>query len=82
MKCGPLYTQALAMDKEGCDLIKKSKKVSKIPIITKPASYKDMGAEIVRQREMSSRADAVFAMTFANPYPASHEVTFTPFVKK
>ena len=82
MKRPPLYTQALAMDTKGCELIKKSKKVSKIPIITKPASYKDMGEEIVKQRELSSRADAVFAMTFKKPYPASHEVTFTPFVKK
>ena len=51
-------------------------------IITKPASYKDMGEDIVKQRELSSRADAVFALTFKRPYPASYEVTFTPFVKK
>ena len=82
MKRGPLYTQALAMDSLGCEIIKKSKKVTKIPIITKPASYKDMDAELVRQRELSSRADAVFALTFEKPYPATHEVTFTPFVKK
>lgn len=82
MKRGPLYTQALAMDTLGCELIKKSKKMTKIPIITKPASYKDMDAELVRQRELSSRADAVFALTFEKPYPATHEVTFTPFVKK
>ena len=82
IKRGPLYTQALAMDSLGCELIKKSKKVSRIPIITKPASYKDMGEDIVKQRELSSRADAVFALTFKRPYPASYEVTFTPFVKK
>ena len=82
IKSGPLYTQVLAMDTLGCELIKKSKKVSKIPVITKPASYKDLGADVVRQRQLSARADAVFAMTFKKPYPASHEVTFTPFVKK
>lgn len=79
---GPLYTQALAMDTLGCELIKKSKKMTRIPIITKPASYKEMDAEIVKQRELSSRADAVFALTFKRAYPATHEVTFTPFVKK
>lgn len=82
IKCDPLYTQALAMDSLGCELIKKSKKVSKIPIITKPASYKDLGLEIAKQRELSARADAVFALTFKAPYTATHEVTFTPFVKK
>ena len=70
------------MDALGCELIKKAKKMSEIPIITKPASYKDMDAALVKQRELSARADAVYAMTFKNPYPASHEVTFTPFVKK
>ena len=82
IKSSPLYTQALAMDALGCELIKKAKKMSEIPIITKPASYKDMDAALVKQRELSARADAVYAMTFKNPYPASHEVTFTPFVKK
>jgi hypothetical protein len=70
------------MDGLGRELIRQAKKVSKIPIITKPSSFKDLGDEVKAARLLSSRADAVYAMTFDKPYPASFEMTFTPYVKK
>ena len=77
----PSYTQVLAMDGIGRSVLKRIKKMSDFPIITKPSSYKDFGYEVIRQKELSVRADAVYALTLKKPNSGRFSLTFTPYVK-
>lgn len=81
VKALPAYTQVLAMDTVGRSLLKRIKKMSDFPVITKPSSYKDMGDEVCRQKEMSNRADAVYGLTLKNANSGRFSLTFTPYVK-
>ena len=77
----PAYTQVLAMDAVGRSLLKRIKKVSDFPVITKPSSYKDLGEDVIRQKEMSHKADAVYGLTLKNANSGRFPLTFTPYVK-
>ena len=77
----PSYTQVLAMDSVGRSLLKRIKKMSDFPIITKPSSYKDLGDTVNRQKELSNKADAVYGLTLKNANSGRFSLTFTPYVK-
>ena len=77
----PAYTQVLAMDDIGRALLKAIKKTSDFPVITKPSSYKDYDDTVVRQKELSGRADAVYGLTLKNADSGRFHLTFTPYVK-
>ena len=77
----PAYTQVLAMDTVGRSLLKRIKKMSDFPVITKPSSYKDLGEDVIRQKEMSNKADAVYGLTLKNANSGRFPLTFTPYVK-
>ncbi len=77
----PSYTQVLAMDRIGRSVLKRIKKMSDFPIITKPSSYKDFGDVVIKQKELSVRADAVYGLTLKNPNSGRFPLTFTPYVK-
>ena len=77
----PSYTQVLAMDSIGRSLLKKIKKSSCFPIITKPSSYKELGDDVVRQKELSGKADSIFGLALKNPNSGRFSLTFTPYVK-
>ncbi len=78
----PSYTQVLAMDSVGRAALKEIKKISDFPVITKPSSYKDMDDEVIRQKELSNRADAVYALTLKKADSGRFALTFTPYVKE
>ena len=77
----PSYTQVLAMDSVGRSLLKRIKKMSDFPIITKPSAYTDLGDLVNRQKELSNRADAIFGLTLKNANSGRFSLTFTPYVK-
>ncbi len=77
----PLYTQILAMDKTGRSLLKKAKKMTDFPILTKPSAYNKLAENAKRQKEMSDKADAVYDLTRKKPISANYALTFTPYVK-
>lgn len=77
----PSYTQVLAMDSVGRSLLKRIKKMSDFPVITKPSSYKELGFEVCLQKEMSNKADSVFGLTLKNANSGRFSLTFTPYVK-
>lgn len=81
VKALPCYTQVLAMDSVGRSLLKKIKKLSDFPIITKPSSYKEYGDEIIRQKELSVKADSIYGLSLKNPNSGRFALTFTPYVK-
>ena len=78
----PKYTQVLAIDEVGRSLLKRIKKVTNIAIITKPSSYTEYGEDVIRQVELSHKADAVYGLTLLVPNHGSSSLTFTPYVKK
>ncbi len=77
----PSYTQVLAMDSVGRSLLKRIKKMSDFPVITKPSSYKELGESVGRQKELSAKADAIFGLTLKNANSGRFSLTFTPYVK-
>ena len=77
----PCYTQVLAMDSVGRSILKKIKKISDFPVITKPSSYKDYSDNVIRQKELSAKADSIYGLALKNPNSGRFALTFTPYVK-
>ena len=77
----PSYAQVLGMDALGRSVLKRIKKESDYPVITKPSSYKKLGDDVIRQKELSNRADSVYALTLKMPNSGHFALTYTPFVK-
>ena len=77
----PCYTQVLAMDGIGRSILKRIKKMTDFPVITKPSSYRDYGEAVIRQKELSNRADSVYGLTLKNSNSGRFPLTFTPYVK-
>lgn len=78
----PSYTQVLAMDDVGKSLLKEIKRTSTFTVLTKPSSYRSSAPEIIHAKELSDRADSVFALTHDGENSARASLTFTPYVKK
>lgn len=78
----PSYTQVLALDGIGRKLLREIKKVTGIPVITKPSDYRELGEAVVAQKELSHRADSVFLLSQSVPSEERFYLTFTPYVKK
>ncbi len=77
----PKFTTVLAMNKKGSELLRAAKKTSKIPIITKPSSYKTI-PYITEQFELNLCADKLFALCCDEILPAGWSLRESPFVKK
>jgi hypothetical protein len=69
------------MDDIGKSLLKSIKKTANIAVITKPSSYIEYGDEVIRQAELSHKADSVYGLTLSSPNSGSFPLTFTPYVK-
>ena len=70
------------MDSKGRSVLKRIKKMSEFPVITKPSSYKDLSDEVIRQKELSNKADSVYALTLKNVNSGRFSLTYTPYVKE
>lgn len=82
VRANPAYVQVLAMDLLGRSILKRIKKMCDLPLITKPSAYKELGDEVVRQKELSRKVDSVFTLTMDLPNSGDFPLTFTPYVKK
>ena len=78
----PSYTQVLGMDSLGRSLLKRIKKASDFPVITKPSSYKELGDIVIRQKDLSNKADSIYGLTLNNTNSGRFPLTFTPYVKE
>lgn len=78
----PAYTQILALDETGRGILKSIRKQRTFPVITKPSDFDAYGEDVIRQKNMSDRADSVFQMTKPIPKDGNFAMRFTPFVKK
>ena len=82
VRANPAYTQVLAMDDVGRSLLKSIKKTANIAVITKPSTYVEYDEEVIRQAELSHKADSVYGLTLKVPNLGDSSLTFTPYVKK
>ncbi len=82
VKMLPRYTQVLAMDDVGMLLLKKTRRLTEIPILTKPSATSSLPEDAKRQKELSDKADSVYELSKPNPKTARNVFTFTPFIKK
>ena len=78
----PAYTQVLAMDKIGQALLKKIKKASSIPAITRPSSRGEDKTALRKQKDKADMADSVFQLTKPVCACAASIYRKTPYVKK
>ena len=78
----PLYTQVLAMDSIGMLLLKKARKLSEIPILTKPSAISELSDAARRQKLLSDKADSVYELSKPEPKSAKGVYTYVPFIKK
>ena len=78
----PAYTQVLAMDKIGQALLKKIKKASSIPAITRPSSRGEEQTALCKQKDKADMADSVFQLTKPVCACAASIYRKTPYVKK
>lgn len=78
----PLYTQVLAMNQIGRKILKRIKKESDFPVITKPSSTSALSKKALRQKERASTADAIFGLTLPLPKSGDNVLKFTPYVKE
>ena len=70
------------MDDIGRFLLKQIKKISEFAVITKPSSYTELDGDVIRQAELSHRADSVYGLSLKVPNFGTFPLTFTPYVKK
>ena len=82
IKTLPLYTQILAMDTLGMQILKKTRKSRGIQILTKPSDFKNFNEAELRQKNLSDKADSIFELTKPVPKNGASSLTFTPYVKK
>ncbi len=82
VKNPPQYTQILAMDDIGAALLKRIKKESNFPVLTKPCTNIGQAPSIVHAKQLSEKADSVLQLTKPVFVRGDAGVIFTPFVKK
>ena len=75
------YTQVLALNAKGAALLKRVKRISDFPIITKPSSVKNLPKEALSQKRKSDRADSVFQLTKPKAPSGHYALTVSPYVK-
>ena len=78
----PRYTQVLAMDAKGQALLKRIKKTTAFPIITKPSSTQMLDEVGLRQKMLSDKADFIFELSKPISSPADAVFKASPFIKK
>ena len=82
LKESPAYTQVLAMDKIGQELLRRIKITSSIPAIIRPSSREKDLANFRKQKYNSDLADSVFQLTKPVCDSAASIYRKTPYVKK
>ncbi len=78
----PSYTQLLAANGVGTALLKKIKKVSDFPILTKPSATDGLTKRQLSAKALADRVDSVLQLTKPTLVSGDAGLLFTPFVKK
>ncbi len=78
LKSSPDYTQLLALNSAGREILSQIRKTARIPVITKPAD----APENSRQAVLTDRADAYFTLSLPRPRQSGFFKTLSPYVRK
>lgn len=78
----PRFTQVLAMNDTGRKVLKGIKNSTGFACITKPSDYLHLSPDVIAQKELANKADAIYALSLPGDIPGAFPLTFTPFVKK
>jgi len=80
MEDHPAYTTTLALNEKGRELLKILKKQTDFPIITKLADYTKMDESVIKQFELSAKADRLFMSFLKNGSVPSDFIRKKPYV--
>lgn len=78
----PSYTQVLAMNSTGREMLKEIRKHGTITVLTKPSKTDGLSTVGKRQKELSDKADSLYQLTKPTPIDGTSAITMTPFVKE
>ena len=76
LKSSPEYTQVLALNDVGREILSEIRKTTLIPVITKPADVPQNS----RQTELTDRADTYFTLSLPSPRQSGFFRTLSPYV--
>ena len=76
----PEYTLLLGMSENGRKYLSSLRKTSRIPIITKPADYRELSDSAARQFELSARADMLWCECAEKPIKPDFFMKKHPFI--
>ena len=82
LKESPRYTQVLASNDVGRALIKRIQKFGNIELLTKPAHYKKLSENALRQAELSNKSEALLSLMADNALSADFYLKQTPYIEK
>ncbi|MFA6948664.1 MAG: nucleotidyltransferase family protein [Eubacteriales bacterium] len=80
LKRPPAFTSILAASENGRGLLRRLKKASGIPILTKPAHGQRLRGESKRQFDFGARCDELYTMMCIVPKKASYFMQRTPYI--
>ena len=75
------YTQVLAMDDRGAEILHDIRKTAKIGILTKPSDLHKLTAQAREQAKNAHRADSVYALASPSPRAADVFIRTSPYRK-
>lgn len=78
----PHYTQVLALDSIGKEILKEVKKISDFQILTKPSDSSKLSQKAKIEKELADKADSVFHLTKPTPPLGTTSLLTTPYVMK
>ncbi len=76
----PLYTQVLAMDSVGRQILAHIRKTASISILTKPADLKKLSPEAAKQASRAYRADSIYTLAMPCARAADFFIRRAPYV--
>ncbi len=77
----PKYTQVLAFSEIGRKILSAIRKKTVLPILTKPADYKELPEEAKEAAVLSYRADSIYSALLAEPSSPSDFLRYSPYRK-
>lgn len=82
MAARPAYLKLLAADPTGCKFLADTRKTRTIPVVTRCSEVRGLGEKAERQRELSLRADGLYALCFSPALSPAHLQALPPIMRE
>lgn len=76
----PAYTQVLAADRRGCELLGEMRGETAVAVLTKAADGAALTGSALTQWKTGQRADALYTLMLKKPLPAAAYLTVSPYI--